>query len=196
MKAPPRVFSTIALFFIALLAMTVLSGCAMGVAGARVSLATPFSKPNFSYDSVGVAQKNDRAAGATFTNADGTAAKADADTLTGSADQIVQVGGDASNARSTDSSLADDQSQAQGRQGGDQTDSGSKTLDQRRTPTVNVGPAGGAQLGVGTAGPAEPVSLDANDIRRLRAILEAADRTISPGAPGGTGDAGAQPATE
>ena len=48
------------------LALLSTAGCALGVAGARVSLATPLSKPNFSYDSVGVAQKNDRAEGNVF----------------------------------------------------------------------------------------------------------------------------------
>lgn len=153
----------------------VVTGCALGVAGARVSLATPFSKPNFSYDSVGVAQKNDRAAGATFSGAPGTAAKADGETLTGSADQIVQVGGDASNARSTDASLADEQSQAAGRNTGSVTDSGTKTQDKRFTPTVNVGPAGGAQLGLGTGGGAgDPTALTDEQAAALLARLRQA----------------------
>ena len=93
------------------------NGCAFGVAGARVSLATPFSRPNFAYDSVGANQKNS-ASGAVLPGkvAKTPAAAADADTESGgAADQLVIIGNDASNARSTDTGLSAKQGAAAGK---------------------------------------------------------------------------------
>jgi hypothetical protein len=131
----------------AVICAALMTGC-MNLGGGRQVVALPWSAPNLAMDSQGVAQKNDDAAGATFAGTGGPAAQADPDTLTGQADMIVQVGGDAGMSRSTDASLADDQSQAQGQQSGDQTDAGQKTQDRRVTPTVNVGPGGGAAVDV------------------------------------------------
>ncbi len=140
MNRPTRILPHAALMCLMALAASCLAGCALGIAGARVQLATPFSKPNTSYDSVGVAQKNDRAAGATFTAPGGTAAQADPDTMAGQADQIVQVGGDASNARSTDTGLAKDQSVVAGRETGEVDASGTR----ERSPGIAIPVAAGA----------------------------------------------------
>lgn len=147
---------------VAMLIVLVCGGCAIGLAGARVSLATPFSDPNFSYDSVGVAQKNAHAAGAQFSGPGGTAAQADPDTLAGQADQIVVVGNDASNARSTDTGMADEQSVVGGRETGAVDASGDRRLDRRVTPTVNVGPGGGASVDASDNVP-DPVPVDGDD---------------------------------
>lgn len=122
-------------------------GC-MNLGGGRQAISLPFSAPNFALDSLGVAQKNDKAAGAQFQGSGGPAAQADPDTIAGQADQIVQVGGDASLARSTDAQLADKQAAATGRDTGQVDVSGPRTQDRRLTPTVNVGPGGGAAVDV------------------------------------------------
>jgi hypothetical protein len=89
------------------------TGC-LNLGGGRQVVVLPMGASPMAFDSVGVAMKSGKAAGATLGKGagSGNAAEADADTKTGGlADQIVQVGGDASNSRSVDAAMADDQSQ-------------------------------------------------------------------------------------
>jgi len=126
-------------------------GC-LNLGGGRQIVPLPWSYSNFAVDSVATQQKNAKANGATFAGTDPGARP--------TGDQVITTGQNVSNARSTDASLADEQSQAGGRETGSMVDSGTKTLDKRVTPTVNIGPAGGAQLGTGTAGGSAPATMD------------------------------------
>jgi hypothetical protein len=93
----------------------------------------------------------------------------------------MTIGQNQSNQRSTDASLADEQSQAVGRESPESAidSSSGKTLDKKATPTVNIGPAGGAQIG-NSAGDV-PTAADMTDdeaaalLERLREAQAAAD---------------------
>ena len=112
-----KLSSLFLLLIVCSLVLALANGCAFGVAGARVSLATPFSRPNFTYDSVGTTQKNSASGAVLPAKAGKTpAATADADTQSGgAADQVVVIVNDASNARSTDTGLSAKQGAAAGK---------------------------------------------------------------------------------
>ena len=144
-----------ALVCVGLVLLTIYSSGCLNLGGGRQLVTLPWSYPAVAMDATGTQTKNGKAAGAQFTGS-GPAIPA-------TGDQVMTIGANQSNQRSTDASLADEQSQAVGQQSpGSAIDSSQgKTLDKRATPTVNVGPAGGAQLGTGTAGgAAQPAAVD------------------------------------
>jgi hypothetical protein len=143
-------------------------GC-LNLGGGRQIVPLPWSYSNFAVDSVATQQKNAQANGAEFAGTDPGARP--------TGDQVITTGQNVSNARSTDASLADEQSQAVGQQSpGSAIDSSTgKTLDKKQTPTLNVGPAGGAQVGLGAATSADPAALTDAQAAALLARLRAAE---------------------
>ena len=82
--------------------MVMLTGCAIGLGGGRATFTMPFGDPITVEGSTAVAAKHGTSNGAILPqNADGTAAKA-GETLSGTADQIVQAGGDIRTDKATD----------------------------------------------------------------------------------------------
>ena len=154
-----------------------LCGC-LNLGGGRQMVTLPWGEPNIVMDSLGTQQKQGEAAGAQFSGADGQDSRPNAAEYSQSGDQAMGFR-DASTLRSTDASLAGKQATAAGRETGTVDSSGDRNLDDSITPAINVGPAGGATVtaprttGTGT-------SLSPEDIARLRAILEAADKTVNP----------------
>ena len=128
-----------------------LSGC-LNLGGGRQMVTLPWSYPAVAMDASGSQLKNGQAAGA-----QGLTTAASAVYPTG--DQVMWTGANLSNHRSTDSALADDQGAAGGGGAGSGVLSGNPVADRRVTPTVNIGPAGGAQLGPGTGGGAAPAAV-------------------------------------
>jgi hypothetical protein len=85
------------------LMVVMLNGCAIGIGGGRATFTMPFGDPITVEGSTAVAAKHGKTNGAVLPqNATGTAAKADADTLGGTADQIVMAGGNISTDKATD----------------------------------------------------------------------------------------------
>ena len=141
---------TVLMVGLVLCAVGLTTGC-LNLGGGRQMVTLPWSYPAVAMDSTGSQMKNGKAAGA-----QGLANQAGA-FPTG--DQVMTIGNDQRNQRSTDASLAGEGSQAAGQQSpGGGVLSGTQSVDRRVTPTVNVGPAGGAQLGTGTAGGATPAA--------------------------------------
>lgn len=145
------VAAAIAIVLIVAIAM-VMSGCAFNVAiaGGRALGDAPMAKSPKNLDSTDVQQLHDTD-GLTPGQADLAADVAQGEgntTRAGGANQIMQVGGNAANARSTDTSMAEEQSTAAGRETGSVDASGDRTQDRSLNPAVNVGPAGGASVDV------------------------------------------------
>ena len=144
-----------AVVFVAVAAVVGLTGCAVGLAGVRVGVATPFSNPNYTFDSLGVNNKNSKAGGATFAGVgsagESAAATADGTKTGAAADQIIQVGSDASNTRATDTGMAKEGSTAGGSVGGDQNPSQNYDKKDSREYNANVGPGSGTDVQTGGA---------------------------------------------
>jgi len=160
------------------------TGC-LNLGGGRQLVTLPWSYPAVAMDATGTQTKNGKAAGAQGLSA------VPGNFPTG--DQVMTIGQNQSNQRSTDASLADDGSQSAGQQSpGGAVLSGTQTTDRRVTPTVNIGPAGGAQLGTGSAGgAAQPAAVDPTTmtdaqaaalLKRLQAAQAAEDaaKTATP----------------
>jgi len=127
----------------------IVGGCAVGIAGARVSMPMPGSRPVLVYDSTGVNAKNGTDNGAQLgkgglgdpgTSTDGT--------RQGIADQAITAGGDLANARSTDTGLAKGQSVVGGRETGEVNAAGPRDQDKSLKIPVNVSPGSGANATV------------------------------------------------
>jgi len=152
------------------------AGC-LNLGGGRQLVTLPWSYPAVAMDATGSQIKNGAQAGAQFAG--------EGPSVPTTGDQVMTIGQNQSNQRSTDASLADEQSQAVGQQSpGSAIDSSTgKTLDKKATPTVNIGPAGGAQIGnaAGDVPTAVPAAADLTDaeaaalLKRLREAQAAAD---------------------
>lgn len=88
------------------------SGCVMGVAGARVNVPLPGSRQNMAMDSVNSQGSQGASEGQ---QVDGEAAVEDGERRARGAHQVM-VSGDATNARSTDTGMADEASTVAGRE--------------------------------------------------------------------------------
>ena len=108
MKASPtaaRLTLALACAMLLLFIALSLTGCALGLAGARTVTVMPWGQPVLVFDSVGVQGKHGKSGAGALVQGE------DNGTLP-SGDMVMSIGQNANNARSTDATLADEQSQA------------------------------------------------------------------------------------
>jgi len=155
----------------ALCVVTMLTGC-LNLGGGRQVVPLPWSQPAIVMDGTGVQMKAGRASGAVLPP-DGSGSG------TARADQYINVSGDLTSQRSTDASLADEASQASGRESpGGATDS--STGKEIRGPSLS-GSASVAPGGVAITAPAPAASTTApvvEDIAALEDAIGAAQQAV------------------
>lgn len=182
MKAWARMTEQIAMLGVLMLLMLLVVGC-LNLGGGRQVVPLPWSQPVISMDGTGVQQKAGRAAGAQMQPGSGGGSEA-------SGDQVITVGQSLTSQRSTDASLADEASQASGREspGGAADSSIGKEI---KGPSIS-GSASVAPGGVAITAPAPtgsgPAPASAADIAALEEDVAAAQQAVDMlGSGGGAG---------